>query len=114
MPYINTVTTTKIDKNLKEELTKKLGEAITLIPGKTEEWLMLRFEDEAEMAFRGKCDGEYAMIEVALLGKTDKSALAPLTKRLTEIAEECLGVKGDGVYIKYFETDKWGYNGFNF
>ncbi len=113
MPYINTVTTKKISQDMKKELTKELGEAITLLPGKSEEWLMLRFEDGAEMAFRGDVEKDAAMIEVALLGKAPADALNNLTARLTQIITEKLGVAGDRIYVKYFETDKWGWNGSN-
>ena len=36
MPYINTVTTKEITEEKKAALTRALGEAITLIPGKSE------------------------------------------------------------------------------
>ncbi|MBQ7363537.1 MAG: hypothetical protein IJW48_03690 [Clostridia bacterium] len=113
MPYINTATTKEISKEMKAELTRELGEAISLLPGKSEEWLMLRFEGGADMAFRGDCEGDTAMVEVSLLGKAAPEALSALTARITEILEDKLALSRDRVYIKYFETDKWGWNGIN-
>lgn len=113
MPYISTVTTKKIDEKTKKDLTRLLGEAIEILPGKSEKWLMLRFEGGAEMAFRGDCDSDTAMLEVSLLGKADPAALDRLTARLSEIVTGTLGVPSDRIYVKYFETDTWGYDGGN-
>ena len=114
MPYINTITTKPITKEIKKDLTKLLGEAIEILPGKTEKWLMLRFEGDAEMAFRGDFESDTAMVEVALLGKSEGAYLEKLTARLCEIIEEKLSIPSDRIYVKYFETDKWGYDGGNF
>ena len=114
MPYINTITTKKITEETKKGLTRLLGEAIEIFPGKSERWLMLRFEGEAQMAFRGDFESDTAMIEVALLGKADAEALGKFTARVCEIVTEMLGVPSDRIYVKYFETDKWGYDGANF
>ena len=114
MPYINTVTTKEISKEAKAELTRELGDAIKLIPGKSEEWLMLRFEGGTEMAFRGDADADCAMVEVSLLGTAAPDALSALTSRITELLGAKLSIPHDKIYIKYFETDKWGWNGFNF
>lgn len=114
MPYIKTTTTVNITEKMNDELVKKLGEAITLIPGKSEEWLMLATDDGSKMAFRGKSDCDVCMMEVDIFGSTTSEAYNALTERLCEVAEEVLGVAKDKVYVKYREYDRWGYNGFNF
>ena len=45
MPYIETKTNVTLTEAQKVELKEKFAEAITLIPGKSEEWLMLGFAD---------------------------------------------------------------------
>lgn len=114
MPMIITKTTTTISKEQQAVLTKKFGEAITLLPGKSEEWLMLSFEDGARMAFRGKCDSDLCYIEVNLLGAASREAYEALTARLCEVVSETLGVAPGGIYVKYEEAKTWGYDGFNF
>ena len=66
MPFINTITTKEITKEKKAKLTSELGKAISIIPGKSENWLMLKFEGGADMAFRGDGDNDSAMVEVEL------------------------------------------------
>ena len=114
MPMIITKASTPITEQQQAELTRALGEAIALLPGKTEEWLMLSFEENVRLAFRGKSDRPLCYVEVNLLGKAPRSAYDKLTERLCEIIENLLGISQDGIYVKYEEAEVWGYNGFNF
>ena len=113
MPYINTKTTEKLDTGAIERLTKAFGEAIELIPGKTERWLMLNFDGECKMAFSGKV-GECCMIEVEIFGRASDAAYNALTKRLTEIASAEMKLPPDRIYVKYEEIGHWGWSGENF
>lgn len=114
MPMIITKTTTTISKAQEAALTKSFGEAIALLPGKSEEWLMLSFEDGQRMAFRGSCESELCYIEVNLLGAASREAYDRLTAKLCELVSETLGVPTSGIYVKYEEAKTWGYDGFNF
>ena len=49
MPYMKTLFSGAITPAQEETLKKDLGEAITLLPGKTEDWLMLSFEDNCRL-----------------------------------------------------------------
>ena len=114
MPMIITKSSTPITKAQEAELTRAYGEAITLLPGKTEEWLMLSFEENARLAFRGKSDSPLCYVEVNLLGKAPRAAYDKLTERICELLEQLLGIPQDGIYVKYDEAEVWGYNGSNF
>ncbi len=114
MPYIRTTVSKSLTNENKENLKAKLGEAIALIPGKTEAWLMLAFEDNIDMYFKGSCDEEYAYLEVSLFGTTSDAAYGRLTAALSEIVNEELGIDRANIYIKYEETNHWGWNGTNF
>ena len=113
MPYINTVSTKEINKEKKNALTRAYGEAIELLPGKSEKWLMLKFEGNADMAFAGDTEGDFAMVEVELLGNSSAEAMGKLTGRISEILDEVLGIPSDKVYVKYFSTPTWGWSGEN-
>ena len=45
MPFINSKVSVPLTDSEKETLKGKLGQAISLIPGKSESWLMVGFED---------------------------------------------------------------------
>ena len=111
---IVTHTTEKITAEKKELLTKALGEAITLLPGKSEAYLMLEFEDECKMAFHGDTALPLSYVEVKLLGKSTKAAYEALTARICDVMEEILAIPADGTYVKYEDVEHWGYNRHNF
>ena len=114
MPYISTKTTVAISKENEVAITAKLGKAIELIPGKNESWLMLSFEGESNMYFRGKDDMPLAYVEVKIFGKSTKEAYEALTGAVTKILHEELGIPREGIYVRYEEVYHWGYNGTNF
>ena len=114
MPYIDTKTSAIITKDQKDRLTREFASAIELIPGKSEEWLMLNFDGGCRMAFRGDGDTPCAMIDVQIFGKTTDKAYDALTERICAIISDILDVPSERIYVKYTEKDRWGYNGFNF
>ena len=114
MPYIETKTNLTLTEKQKREFKEELGKAIEAIPGKSEQWLMLGFNDGMTMAFRGDAEAPTAMIEVALFGSADQSAYDALTEILCDRASKILGVPSARIYVKYTEHERWGFNGFNF
>ena len=52
MPFIETKTSVKLDESKITALKEAYGKDIELIPGKSEQWLMLNFVGDCKMAFR--------------------------------------------------------------
>lgn len=113
MPYIATKTTCTITIEEEKRLKRKFGRAIELLPGKTEEYLMLSFSGNEHLWFAGS-DAPAAMIGVEVLGHLDHASCEALTARLTEIVSEVLHIPADRVYVRYFETPEWGWCGRQF
>ncbi|HIQ58288.1 MAG TPA: tautomerase family protein [Candidatus Merdivicinus intestinavium] len=113
MPFIHTHVSTALTPSQEETLKEQFGRAIACIPGKTEEWLMLEFEDSRRMWFRGSRE-PMAMVDVSLFGGASDDAYEKLTARLTAILEEVLGLSPQNIYVKYSEYSHWGWNGGNF
>lgn len=114
MPYIRTTVSKELTDEKRETIKTKLGQAIALIPGKSESWLMLSFEDNMKMYFRGDESEDYAYLEVSLFGSASDAAYDRLTAALSEIINEELGIGRENIYIKYEEAEHWGWNGNNF
>lgn len=114
MPFINSKVNVPITKEQEITIKTKLGKAISLIPGKSEAWLMVGFEDEAKLYFKGDGDCKIAFIEVKIFGKASSQAYDKLTKEICNIYEEVLGISQDKIYVKYEEVSNWGWNGNNF
>ena len=114
MPFIGSKVSVKISKEKEEIIKKKLGEAIELIPGKSETFLMIGFEDEYSLYLGGEKLEKGAFIEVKIFGKASKDAYAKLTAAICNIYEEELGIPQNKIYVKYEEVENWGWNGSNF
>ncbi|SCP95277.1 phenylpyruvate tautomerase MIF-related protein [Anaerobium acetethylicum] len=114
MPYMNVKTTAAIDAGKRETIKSELGKAIELIPGKSENWLMVSFEDNSIMYFKGSSERPLAYIEVKIFGKSSKDAYENLTKAITGIIHKELSIDPDCVYVIYEEISNWGWNGTNF
>ena len=70
MPFISFTTNKTLTLSQEKKLKEQLGEIITLLPNKTEENLMLHFEDKQIMYFRGK-DTDCMKIECQLFHHLD-------------------------------------------
>ena len=114
MPFIDSKVSVKVSKEQEKELKTRLGQAISLIPGKSEQWLMTGFQDEYHLYFREDDSEPMAFIEVRLFGGPDKAAFNRMTAEVTKIFGEVLGIAPDHMYIKYSATMDWGWNGSNF
>lgn len=113
MPYIETTTNVTISAQQEQLLKEQLGQAISLISGKSEAFLMLSFRPGTPMYFSG--DNAPALIAlVSSFGSVDAEEYAVLTRELTAIFTKNLPVASERVYIKYDETNHWGWNGGNF
>ena len=114
MPFINSKVSVKLTEEKEQTIKTRLGQAIALIPGKSESWLMLGFEDEYTLYFKGNKEEKIAFVEVSIFGSASSSALNSLTVEICDIFNEELGIPKDKIYVKYSETENWGWNGNNF
>ncbi len=113
MPFINAKFSTTVSPEKEYEIKSALGEAISLL-GKSERYLMVQIQDDCRMYFGGENDKPMAFFDVSLLHSAPRASYEKLTERLCGIAEEYLGIDGDHVYVKFEETESWGYNSFMF
>ncbi len=114
MPFINSKISTPITKEQEQTIKSQLGQAITTLPGKSENWLMVGFEPEYRLYFRGENSQPMAMVEVSVYGNENPSAFATLTGKICQIFQSVLGISPDHVYVKYEAVSNWGWNGNNF
>ena len=114
MPFIDTKLNIRLTPEKEATLKQKLGEAISLFPGKSEYWLMLNFSDNNRMWFRGYNNFPVAMVEIKLFGGAEAKLCDAMTKTVSDLLHQELGISPDHVYVKYEFSDTWGWNGENF
>ena len=68
MPFINSKVSVQVTPEQEKKLKTRLGQAISVIPGKSEQWLMTGFEDNYHLYFRGENSEPSASIEVQIYG----------------------------------------------
>ena len=113
MPFINVKTNVSVSQDAAADIKQKLGLAITAIPGKSEDWLMVGIEPDYLLWFKGTNEPA-AMVEVSLYGGASHNAKTTLTSHITGILTDNIGIPSDRVYVKYTSTNDWGWNGSNF
>jgi hypothetical protein len=113
MPFINTRTNTTITPEQESSIKAKLGDAIRCL-GKSEGWLMLNFEDNCRLWFKGDNSQDSAIVDVDLLGGVSKDGALKMTCTVCDILEEELGISPSRVYVKYMGYADWGWNNTNF
>lgn len=113
MPFINTKLNQPLTSEKEAILKARLGEAITIFPGKSEYWLMMSFSDNERMWFRGYNNFPVAFVEVQLYGSADHATCSRMTAEICKIFREELGINPEHTYVKYEFVDEWGWNGEN-
>ena len=111
MPFINIRTNFIVDDNKKLAIKRALGESVAVI-GKSEQWLMVGFEQQTYMYFRGE-NVPMAMVEVSMYGGAAPEALNELTRQITILISDTCYVDDTRIYVSYMMTPYWGWNGSN-
>ena len=114
MPYIDVKLSKKITHEQEVLVKADLGAAITVFPGKTEQWLMRGFSDNVRLWFQGNDEAPSAMVEVSVLGTVNTDSCEKMTKLICESLEKHLGITPSRVYVKYQAVSDWGWNNINF
>ena len=114
MPYIDSKITLKLSEEKKETLKTALGQIISTIPGKSENFLMVGFDDEYSLFFSGNKLDKGAFVEVKIFGSTSNEALEQVTAKICALYEKELGIPQNAIYVKYEFVNHWGWSGRNF
>lgn len=113
MPFIDAKVSVAITPAQEESIKQKLGKAISLIPGKSETWLMLNIQPACHLYFQGNNSEPSAMVEVKLFGAAAPTAYQKMTAEVTKILSSELSIPESRIFVKYDEVQHWGWNGSN-
>ena len=95
------------------EIAKRTGELITILPGKKEENLMLHMEDNQIMYFRGE-DIPCMMVAIKLYKSIDFDAKKKFTEELIKMIKETTNIEPNDIYVSFDEYQTWGKQGILF
>ena len=111
MPFIFTKANVPINKEQELALKSRLGKAIELVPGKSEEYLMVGFESNCHLYLRGDDSEPMAYIEASIFGNEAHQGYDKFTAEVTRIFGEVLKIAHNNVYINYRDISGWGVSG---
>jgi len=111
MPFINVNTTKKIDGKKRETIKKKLGELISIIPGKSEEVLMIKFDDGSCIYYSGSLKDNAAYVDIRIHGSATKEQKTELIEEVFAAFKEQLGTDEKDMFVTISEFGNWGFQG---
>ncbi len=114
MPFVDVKLTKKLTVNEENALKAKIGEIISVFPGKSEGWLMCKIADDKKIWFRGDNSEDSAFIEVKLFGSVNKESAEEFTAKICDYLKAEAGIDPARVYVRYEGATVWGWNGSNF
>ncbi|MEE0967019.1 MAG: hypothetical protein U0L85_08200 [Bacilli bacterium] len=110
MPYISFKTTKVLTLQQELDLKKISGKIITLLPGKTEDYLMVHIEDNQLIYFKGK-EVDCIMIDCQVYGHPDLESKQNFVRELMKEVERITKIPVYNQYLTFEEKDEWGMNG---
>lgn len=115
MPCIKCFFNQALTDENRRQLRNGLIDAVQLIPGKTADSVMIILEEKKDLYFHQSAEEKCAFVEVNLLLRKDPTEyFSPMSKKICELLDRELGIRGTDVYIRYLATPDWGWNGKNF
>lgn len=111
MPFIKIKTSCPISKEQEITLKSRMGKAIELVPSKSEEYLLLEFEDNSRLWLRGEKSEPMAYIEAAVFGNESHAGYPAFSAEVTSTLQDVLSIAPEDCYIKYEDITAWAVGG---
>lgn len=113
MPFIKIKVNIPISDDSENIIKTKLGKAIELVPGKSEEYLLLDFEDNCHLYLRGDNKEPIAYIEASIWGNEAHRGYDAFSEEVTNIFYDELAINPENIYINYSDIPDWAVGGRN-
>lgn len=110
MPYIGIKTDKQMSKRQERVLSEELSRAITLLPGKTTEGLMVSVSSDVSLFKGGRALENGAYVNVVLKTGPSREECERLNTEIFAILEEYLRLPAEKVYVSFFFCDLFGVN----
>ena len=111
MPFITARVNVSVNKSQEIEIKTLMGQAIELIPGKNENYLMLGLEDNYKFYLRGDDSQKAALIDAQIFGNEDHDGFNKFAAMTTKIFNSVLDIPPENIYINFYDIKAWSVNG---
>jgi hypothetical protein len=110
MPYIQVSIGQKLSVPQREMLKSELGRLISIIPGKTEQGLIVNIQDGFSL-YMGGTEEPAAYIDLRVYTKTDPEAKKRITGEIFDLIAREFAIPKARQYLTIGEYENWGYGG---
>lgn len=111
MPYIEAKFGIKLEDSQKDDLQKKLADAVSSAFSKPKSYIMTNIEDSKSIYMGESKADKGAYITVRSLGSVSRPSCQAASKEICEMLVKDYGLNGSNIYITYHPVDFWGWNG---
>ena len=111
MPYIEAKMSINLDSSQKDDLQKKLTDAVSAAFGKPKAYIMVNIECDKALYMAEQKLEKGVYIAIRLLGSASKSSCQRLTGDICDILQSDYSIPGTNIYVTYHPADLWGWNG---
>ena len=108
MPYMKVSVAKKLTEKERQELSKGLGEALGLIPGKHPSFLIADIEDGRNFYLGGMRQENFAFIDVRYYSKFSFQVKEKFTKACFAALNKVLGTAKEQMFLTISEFSTWG------
>ena len=113
MPFVFTKVNVSVTREQELQLKAGLGKAISLVPGKSEEYLLCGFEDNCHLYLRGEGEAPIAFVQANIFGNESHAGYDKFTLAVTRLFCDVLSMAPDHVYLNFADIPDWGVAGVN-
>lgn len=114
MPFIDVKVSKTLGKNEIDTIKTRLGKTISIISGKSENYLMVNITDNCHLYFKGNQNEPTSMTDVSIYGTACREDCKKFTAEICNILFEEAQIPSNRSYVKYQFIENWGYDGFMF
>ena len=111
MPLINLQVTGQLSPRDKDNVTKELGQLISLMPGRSEKYLMVGYIDGCTHYLVGERLERAAFMELRLLGRESEAGQEAFVVAAQAAISKLLDIPIGNIYSNILEMPHWGARG---
>lgn len=111
MPFVDVRIGKKLESDQVLSMKAKIGELISILPGKSEGNVMVQIQSGCDIFYQGKKIETGGYIIIKLYGPSPKEKKQEFVKALYHMCEKDFGLSKTQIYINIAEMDCWGVDG---
>ena len=107
MPFLNLKTNVEIPKEKESIVIENLTRAVTLMPGKPYDGIMVEIEESAAIFIGGERK-PIAFVSIDLYGKQEESVYTDVYTAIREFLSGYLEIPENSIFVNFHDDGSWG------